>query len=171
MSALLRRLSLSLSLASLLSVPLSAQSLSTTGSTTGSTSDPARFAMSARGVALRHRAVSPQPLASSTAASEATLNASRGTSLNESLPAPLPAPEGFASSNFAQFMSSPAGRVLRVVAGVGMIAGGIAADSDLGTGIAIAGAVPLLAGAFDFCVLSPLFGGPLSGKEIRAAKP
>lgn len=77
--------------------------------------------------------------------------------------------DGFESSGFAQFMSSPAGRILRVVAGAGMIAGGIAADSDLGTGIAVAGAVPLLAGAFDFCVLSPLFGGPLSGKAIRAA--
>jgi Protein of unknown function (DUF2892) len=68
-------------------------------------------------------------------------------------------------------MSSPAGRILRIAAGAGMIAGGIAADSDLGTGIAIAGAVPLLAGTFDFCILSPLFGGPLSGKAIRAAKP
>jgi hypothetical protein len=83
--------------------------------------------------------------------------------------APATIDDGFESSGFAQFMSSPAGRILRVVAGAGMIAGGIAADSDLGTGIAIAGAVPLLAGAFDFCVLSPLFGGPLSGKAIRAA--
>ncbi|MCC6242464.1 MAG: DUF2892 domain-containing protein [Gemmatimonadaceae bacterium] len=67
-------------------------------------------------------------------------------------------------------MSSPAGRVLRIVAGAGMIAGGIAADSDAGTAVAIVGAVPLLAGSFDFCILSPLFGGPLSGKAIRAAK-
>jgi hypothetical protein len=83
--------------------------------------------------------------------------------------APATLDDGFESSGFAQFMSSKAGRVLRVVAGAGMIAGGIAANSDLGTGIAIAGAVPLLAGTFDFCVLSPLFGGPLSGKAIRAA--
>jgi hypothetical protein len=82
---------------------------------------------------------------------------------------PADVADGFESSGFAQFMSSKAGRLLRVVAGAGMIAGGIAADSDLGTGIAIAGAVPLLAGTFDFCVLSPLFGGPLSGKAIRAA--
>ena len=87
--------------------------------------------------------------------------------------APLPAPtraNGFASSGFAQFMSSPAGRVLRVVAGAGMIGGGIAADSKAGTTVAIVGAVPLLAGSFDFCVLSPLFGGPLRGKDIRAAR-
>ncbi|MDZ7631956.1 MAG: DUF2892 domain-containing protein [Gemmatimonadaceae bacterium] len=78
--------------------------------------------------------------------------------------------DGFASSGFSQFMASPAGRILRVVAGAGMIAGGIAADSNLGTGVAIAGAVPLLAGTFDVCVLSPLFGGPFRGKDIRAAK-
>ena len=78
--------------------------------------------------------------------------------------------DGFASSGFAQFMSSPAGRVLRVVAGAGMIAGGIAADSDGGTVLAGLGAIPLLAGTFDFCVLSPLFGGPFWGRDIRAAK-
>lgn len=77
--------------------------------------------------------------------------------------------DGFETSGFAQFMSSTPGRILRVVAGAGMIAGGLAADSDFGTGVAIVGAVPLLAGTFDFCVLSPLFGGPFSGKAIRAA--
>ncbi len=39
-----------------------------------------------------------------------------------------------------------------------------------GTALAVAGGVPLLAGTFDFCVLSPLFGGPFWGKDIRAAK-
>jgi hypothetical protein len=82
---------------------------------------------------------------------------------------PASSVDGFETSGFAQFMSSTPGRILRVVAGAGMIAGGIAADSDFGTGLAVAGAVPLLAGTFDFCVLSPLFGGPFSGKAIRAA--
>jgi hypothetical protein len=92
---------------------------------------------------------------------------------DRSTPAPAPAPvprSGFASSGFAQFMSSPAGRILRVAAGAGMIAGGINADSDGGTIVAVAGGVPLLAGTFDFCVISPLFGGPFWGKNIRAAK-
>lgn len=85
-------------------------------------------------------------------------------------PVPAPTPRGFATTGFAQFMSSPAGRVLRVVAGAGMIAGGIAADSDAGTVVAALGAVPLIAGTFDVCFLSPLFGGPFTGKAIRAAK-
>lgn len=76
----------------------------------------------------------------------------------------------FARSGFGQFMASPAGRVLRVVAGVGMIAGGIAMDSNGGNALAIAGAVPLSAGLFDICWLSPIFGGPFKGADIRAAK-
>ena len=86
-----------------------------------------------------------------------------------SLP-PAPA-SGFASSGFAQFMASPTGRVLRVVAGAGMIAGGISMDSGAGTALAVVGAVPLSAGLFDICWLSPILGGPLKGKDIRAAKP
>lgn len=86
-------------------------------------------------------------------------------------PSPLNAPAGgFASSGFAQFMASPAGRVLRVVAGAGMIAGGISMDSNAGTALAVVGAVPLSAGLFDICWISPILGGPLKGKDIRAAK-
>lgn len=85
-------------------------------------------------------------------------------------PANAPAASGFAKSGFAQFMASPAGRVLRVVAGAGMIAGGISMDSNGGNALAIVGAVPLTAGLFDICWLSPIFGGPLKGKDIRAAK-
>jgi hypothetical protein len=85
----------------------------------------------------------------------------------------LPKANGFARSGFAQFMSSPAGRVLRVVAGAGMIAGGIKLRDDGhrngGTALAVVGLVPLTAGAFDFCVISPLFGGPFLGRDIRAA--
>jgi hypothetical protein len=77
---------------------------------------------------------------------------------------------GFATSGFGQFMASPAGRVLRIAAGVGMIAGGIAMDSNGGNALAIAGAIPLSAGLFDVCWLSPIFGGPLKGADIRAAK-
>ncbi len=78
--------------------------------------------------------------------------------------------DDFAAGGFAQFMASPAGRILRVVAGGTMIVAGLDADSDAGTAVAVVGAVPLLAGAFDFCVLSPLFGGPFWGRDIRAAK-
>jgi hypothetical protein len=104
------------------------------------------------------------------AASPSVFSTARATP-NADRPSLLDAPAGgFASSGFAQFMASPAGRVLRVVAGAGMIAGGISMDSNAGTALAVVGAVPLSAGLFDICWLSPILGGPLKGKDIRAAK-
>lgn len=75
----------------------------------------------------------------------------------------------FEESGFAQFIASPAGRWLRIGAGLGMIAGGIAMDDTGGAVLAGAGLIPLSAGALDLCYLSPLFGGPIRGEEIRAA--
>lgn len=77
--------------------------------------------------------------------------------------------DDFETSGFAQFMASPAGRIVRGVAGAAMIGGGIAMDDTGGTVLAVAGAVPLSAGIFDLCYASALFGGPLRGEEIRAA--
>jgi Protein of unknown function (DUF2892) len=58
---------------------------------------------------------------------------------------------------------------VRIVAGFALIALGVAVIGG-GVGIAVAaiGLVPLLAGTFDVCVFSALFGGPLAGSEIRA---
>ncbi len=74
----------------------------------------------------------------------------------------------FAQSAFAQFMSSPAGRVVRVIAGVALIAWGYTLrEQSTGIVLMIVGLVPLLAGAFDVCVISALLGGPFSGAAIR----
>jgi hypothetical protein len=68
-------------------------------------------------------------------------------------------------------MASGAGRIVRIDAGVALIAWGL-----LGLGgttvvvVAVVGALPLLAGLFDVCVFAPLFGCPLSGAKIRAEK-
>jgi hypothetical protein len=81
-----------------------------------------------------------------------------------------PAPQqGFETSGFAQFMASPAGRVLRGAVGVAMIGGGIAMGDTGGTVLAVAGVLPLSAGVLDLCYASALFGGPLRGEEIREA--
>lgn len=70
---------------------------------------------------------------------------------------------------FVKFMASPAGRITRVVAGLALIAWGIwGLTGAAGVIVAVVGAVPLLAGLFDFCVFAPLFGAPLSGPKIRA---
>ena len=69
---------------------------------------------------------------------------------------------------FVRFMSSGAGRLARIVAGIALIAAGLLAlEGTIGIIVAIVGVVPLLAGLFDFCVFAPLFGNPLSGAKIR----
>ncbi len=72
---------------------------------------------------------------------------------------------------FVSFMASTAGRIVRVVAGIALIAWGLLGlHGTAGIIVAIVGALPLLAGLFDFCVFAPLFGAPLSGPKIRAAR-
>ncbi len=71
---------------------------------------------------------------------------------------------------FVKFMSSTTGRITRIVAGITLIALGTLVVS--GTGgiiLTIVGILPLVAGLFDFCAFAPLFGAPLSGKQVRAS--
>jgi hypothetical protein len=70
---------------------------------------------------------------------------------------------------FIKFMASTTGRVIRILAGAALIAWGLfGLGSASGIIVAVVGAVPLLAGLFDFCIFAPLFGAPLSGPQIRA---
>jgi hypothetical protein len=72
---------------------------------------------------------------------------------------------------FVKFMASIAGRVTRVVAGLALIFWGLMGiGGAAGMVVAIIGLVPFVAGLFDFCIFAPLFGAPLSGPRIRAAK-
>ncbi|HUW79058.1 MAG TPA: DUF2892 domain-containing protein [Candidatus Nanopelagicaceae bacterium] len=69
---------------------------------------------------------------------------------------------------FAKFMSGSIGRGVRVLAGLALIIWGSTLGSTAGVILAIVGAVVLLAGAFNFCLFAPIFGGPLSGKAFRS---
>jgi uncharacterized membrane protein HdeD (DUF308 family) len=73
---------------------------------------------------------------------------------------------------FVKFMASRNGRITRIVAGAVLIILGFFVVTNTTTGIIlmVIGLVPLLAGIFDFCLLAPLFGAPLSGAKIRAGK-
>ena len=72
---------------------------------------------------------------------------------------------------FIKFMASTSGRLTRIVAGLVLIAWGLMGlGGTAGIIVAVVGAVPLLAGVFDFCIFAPLFGSPLSGPKIRATK-
>ncbi len=75
---------------------------------------------------------------------------------------------------FVRFMASGFGRGIRVVAGLAILGGGVylltlatVGSIIAGAILAVVGLVFFLAGTFDFCVLSPLFGYPLSGPKTR----
>lgn len=72
---------------------------------------------------------------------------------------------------FVSFMASTTGRLVRIIAGIALIAWGLLGlGGTLGVVVAVVGVLPLVAGLFDFCVFAPLFGNPLSGARIRAGK-
>jgi hypothetical protein len=74
-------------------------------------------------------------------------------------------------NSFCTFMASTTGRIVRIAAGVLLIAWGLMGlGGTVGIVVAVIGAVPLLAGLFDFCIFAPLFGCPLNGPKIRAGK-
>ena len=77
--------------------------------------------------------------------------------------------ESFNQSGFSKFLNSLAGRILRLVAGIGFfVVGYMYRDHALGMISMVWGVLPLSAGAFDICYVSAALGGPLSGKKIRS---
>ena len=69
---------------------------------------------------------------------------------------------------FFRFIAGPAGRIVRVVAGIALILIGVFLVGGVGRWIlVIVGLVPLLAGLFDTCVFAPLFGLPFAGLRLR----
>jgi hypothetical protein len=79
--------------------------------------------------------------------------------------------ESFNQSGFSKFLNRPAGRILRLVAGIGfLVVGYIYRDHALGVISMVWGLLPLSAGALDICYVSAALGSPLSGKKIRSTQ-
>jgi hypothetical protein len=77
--------------------------------------------------------------------------------------------EAFNRSSFSRFLNSPAGRIFRVVAGLGfLVVGYVYRGHALGVLSMVWSVFPLSAGALDICYISALLGGPQSGAKIRA---
>jgi len=77
--------------------------------------------------------------------------------------------QSFGRSVFARFINSPTGRVVRIVVGLGLIAWGYSQrGSGIGVAFMLVGLVPVAAGAFDWCIISALLGGPLSGARVNS---
>ena len=67
--------------------------------------------------------------------------------------------------------SNPAGRAVRIVAGIVLVVVGLLViGSTAGIIVAVIGLVPLLAGLVDVCVFAPLFGASFYGKQIRGER-
>ncbi len=73
--------------------------------------------------------------------------------------------------SFARFMATPTGRGIRVVAGLVMIVAGLIIGSAGGYVLAVVGVVPLLAGAFNVCMIAPVLKAPFSGKNALSNRP
>lgn len=69
---------------------------------------------------------------------------------------------------FITLMTSPRGRIMRVVAGIALMSIGLAVVREsLGTVLALIALVPIAGGVFDFCLAGVLMGYPLRGAETR----
>ena len=68
---------------------------------------------------------------------------------------------------FAEFMSTPMGRGLRVVFGGVLIYLGLSVVQGVaGTIIAAAGVVPIATGLLNVCLIGPLIGAPMKGSSL-----
>jgi hypothetical protein len=65
-----------------------------------------------------------------------------------------------------KFLGSTAGRWVRAVAGLALVAAGVSSNS---VWIGLVGAVVAAAGILDFCIFAPLFKKSFSGKKLRAS--
>jgi hypothetical protein len=77
----------------------------------------------------------------------------------------------FNASGFSRFINSRAGVVFRLAAGAAfLVVGFLYRDHTLGIVSMIWSIFPLSAGAFDWCYISALLGGPIRGSVIRAGQ-
>lgn len=67
-----------------------------------------------------------------------------------------------------KFMTSPKGRIARIILGTILIAlGQLVIKDTVGTVITLIALIPITAGVFDYCVVGVALGYPFSGAEAR----
>jgi len=75
--------------------------------------------------------------------------------------------ESFGRTGLARFINTTAGRVARIVVGIGLIGCGFTIGEGAGKVLLIlVGLIPLSAGAFNLCLISALLGGPIRGDRV-----
>jgi hypothetical protein len=69
---------------------------------------------------------------------------------------------------FVRFMVTPTGQIARAAVGAAVVAVGLGRLGGVeGTAMAALGAVPLVAGIFNVCLIGPLFHLSCDGSKIR----
>jgi Inner membrane protein YgaP-like, transmembrane domain len=69
---------------------------------------------------------------------------------------------------YARFMSSGAGRILRVLVGLVLLYVGLTmVHGVVGLLIAVVALLPITAGTLDFCLLGPALGAPFWGHDLH----
>lgn len=67
---------------------------------------------------------------------------------------------------FARWMSSPLGRLARILFGLVLILMGLSVQTGMGFFVAAVGLLPIVAGVMNLCLFAPFFGGPLFGSDL-----
>jgi hypothetical protein len=70
---------------------------------------------------------------------------------------------------FLSFMSTPVGRLIRVLMGLGFIGAGAAIEGVGGTSLQVFALLPILTGVFGLCPINPLVGRPIRCDEACRA--
>jgi len=71
---------------------------------------------------------------------------------------------------FTTFMASSGGRVARFGLGDAMVVTGVWLGPPGGYALAVAGLLPIAAGAFNLCPIAPLWGGHFQGSRYCATR-
>jgi hypothetical protein len=66
----------------------------------------------------------------------------------------------------ARFLSTPIGRIIRAVAGLGLVVVGFfVIGGRTGIVVGVVGLVPMAAATFNICLIGPFIGGYLDGRK------
>ncbi|TFH13936.1 MAG: DUF2892 domain-containing protein [Acidimicrobiales bacterium] len=71
---------------------------------------------------------------------------------------------------FLQFMNTPVGRWIRIVAGVALITAGIAIGGTFGVVLAVFALLPIATGVFGVCPVNPLFGESMKACAVPSQR-
>ena len=72
--------------------------------------------------------------------------------------------------NFLHFMNTSVGRWIRIVAGVALIAVGIAIGGVVGLVLATFALLPIATGVFGLCPINPLFGESMKACSVPSQR-